>query len=113
MVGSAERILETHHVVRAVVRAIDWLVQRGVVSRHRATHRIGQTRVETALKDTWAAPNKRAAEAHIARLVDALRTRAELPKLADWIEETAHETRGFYALDHAAHHRRMKDNECD
>jgi transposase-like protein len=51
---------------------------------------------------------KRAAESRITRLVDALRTKAKSPKLADWIEETAHETLGFYALEHAEHHRRMK-----
>jgi len=64
--------------------------------------------VAAALKDAWAAPTKRAAESRITRLVDALRTKARMPSLADWIEETAHETLGFYALEHAEHHRRMK-----
>lgn len=64
--------------------------------------------VAAALKDAWAAPSRRAAEARIARLVDGLRTRTKLGTLADWIEETAHETLGFYALDEAAHHRRLK-----
>ncbi len=64
--------------------------------------------VAAALKDAWAAPTRRAAEARIARLVDALRTRVKMVKLADWIEETAPETLGFYAVDRASHHRRLK-----
>ncbi len=61
--------------------------------------------ITTALKDAWSAPTKTEAEARLARLIGLVQKK--LPKLASWLEETGHETLGFYAL-MPAHRRRLR-----
>lgn len=58
-----------------------------------------------ALKDAWSAPTRAEAEARLTRLIGHVQKK--LPKLAAWLEETAHETLGFYALT-PAHRRRLR-----
>jgi transposase-like protein len=61
--------------------------------------------IVNALKDAWSAPTKQEAEARIARLIGHVQKK--LPKLAGWLEETSHETLGFYALP-PEHRRRLR-----
>lgn len=65
-----------------------------------------QNEVRGALKDAWSAPTQAEAEARLTRLVDSLRVRA--PKLATWLEETAHATLACYVLDQPEHRRRLR-----
>src|SRR5690606_34421683 len=64
-----------------------------------------EAELKSALKDVWAAPGLKEAKARLARLVDSLRERH--PSLADWLEETAEETLGFFSLPDPAHRRRL------
>lgn len=61
--------------------------------------------IVNALKDAWSAPTKPEAEARITRLIGHVQKK--LPKLAVWLEETVHETLGFYALK-PEHRRRLR-----
>jgi putative transposase len=62
--------------------------------------------LRTALRDVWAAPDRSEAEARLRRLIDRFETRH--PTLAEWLEETAHETLGCYALKMPSHRRRLR-----
>lgn len=64
-----------------------------------------EAELKGALKDIWAAPVRSEAEARLARLIDGLRERHV--SLADWLEETAEETLGFFSLPDPAHRRRL------
>lgn len=64
-----------------------------------------EAELKGALKDVWAAPVRGEAEARLARLVDRLRERHA--SLAEWLEETAEETLGFFVLEDPAHRRRL------
>jgi transposase-like protein len=65
-----------------------------------------QNEVRAALKDAWSAPTQAEAEARLTRLIDSLRDRA--PKLASWLEETAHATLACYLLEEPEHRRRLR-----
>lgn len=65
-----------------------------------------QAMITTALKDAWTAPTRPEAEARLQRLLDA--ARSELPRLADWLEETFGDTLAFYALPEGEPRRRLK-----
>lgn len=65
-----------------------------------------QRELYTALRDAWNAPTRVDAEARIARLVDSLRKRHA--RLAEWLEETVHETLAFFALRTPMHRRRLR-----
>jgi putative transposase len=59
-----------------------------------------------ALKDVWAAPDRAEAEARLTRLIERFEMRR--PALAEWLEATAHETLGCYALKESSHRRRLR-----
>jgi putative transposase len=61
--------------------------------------------IVNALKDAWSAPTKQEAEARLTRVIGHVQKK--LPKLAAWLEETSHETLGFYALK-PEHRRRLR-----
>lgn len=63
--------------------------------------------VLTGLKDVWAAPSREEAEARLARRIDALRG-SKAPKLAEWLEETAHETLACFSLPAGVHRTRLR-----
>jgi putative transposase len=65
-----------------------------------------QAAVRDGLRDVWAAPGPAEARARLHRLVDTLR--GPLPKLAEYLEETAAETLGFYLLTEPDHRRKLK-----
>jgi putative transposase len=54
----------------------------------------------------WAAPNREEAEARLVKRIDALRSKA--PKLAQWLEETAHETLAYFVLPAGVHRTRLR-----
>jgi len=62
--------------------------------------------VRDGLRDVWAAPVRAEAEARLNRLIEVIREK--LPRLAEWLEETAEETLGFYVLNDPHHRRRLK-----
>ena len=72
---------------------------------HAGSEVLGQE-LKTALKDIWAAPDRDEAEARLARLIDRLEARH--PALAEWLEATAQETLGCYALKEPSHRRRLR-----
>jgi putative transposase len=65
-----------------------------------------QQAVRDGLRDIWAAPNQGEAEARLQGLIDVVREK--LPRLAEWLEETAPETLGFYMLTDPNHRRRLR-----
>lgn len=70
---------------------------------HASTPTWKQT-IRDGLRDVWAAPTQEEAEERLQRLVATLRK--PLPKLAEWLEATAHETLTF--LEHVQpEHRRL------
>lgn len=64
-----------------------------------------QQSVRAALKDVWAAPDREEAQRRLQALI--ARTRKPVPRLAEWLEQTGHETLTFYALP-TAHQRKLK-----
>jgi putative transposase len=65
-----------------------------------------QQAVRDGLRDIWAAPSQGEAEARLQGLIDVVREK--LPRLAEWLEETAPETLGFYMLTDPNHRRRLR-----
>jgi putative transposase len=65
-----------------------------------------QQAVRDGLRDIWAAPNQGEAEVRLQRLIDVVREK--LPRLAEWLEDTAPETLGFYMLPDPNHRRRLR-----
>jgi putative transposase len=65
-----------------------------------------QAMVTAALKDAWAAPTRAEAEARLQRLLAEIRS--ELPRLADWLEQTFADTLAFYTLPVGEARRRLK-----
>lgn len=65
-----------------------------------------QQKLLASLKDIWAAPTRRDAEARLARLVVSLRK--PLPTLAEWLEATAPETFSVFELPTAELRRRLR-----
>src|SRR5438132_12873998 len=60
----------------------------------------------TALRDVWAAPCVEEARSRLQRLIDS--SRKPLPKLAAWLEESAHDTLAFMMLKNRSHRRLLK-----
>lgn len=60
----------------------------------------------TGLRDAWAAPTREEARARITRLIDTMRPK--VPKLAEWLEETAEQTLACYALPAGVHRLRLR-----
>lgn len=65
-----------------------------------------QQELLAGLRDIWAAPTRADAERRGAAFAAALRP--TLPSVADWLDETLHETLGFYVLPEAAARRRLR-----
>lgn len=61
--------------------------------------------IKSGLQDVWAAPSRADAEGRLARLIDKVRDKHA--RLAQWLEETAHETLAFLRLP-ADHRKRMR-----
>lgn len=64
-----------------------------------------QQTVRAALKDVWAAPDREEAERRLQALIAQARKPA--PRLAEWLEQTGHETLTYYMLP-VAHQRKLK-----
>ncbi len=62
--------------------------------------------LKEGLQDVWAAPTREEADERLQRLVQRLQK--PLPKLADWLEETAHETLTFLDVAQPQHRRLLK-----
>ena len=62
--------------------------------------------LKEGLRDLWAAPTREEADERLSRLVQRLQK--PLPKLADWLEETAHETLAFLDVVEPQHRRLLK-----
>lgn len=60
----------------------------------------------TGLRDAWAAPTREEARARITRLIDTMRPK--VPKLAEWLEETAEQTLACYDLPAGVHRLRLR-----
>lgn len=68
-----------------------------------------QQELVTELQNVWAAPTRAEAEGRGATLVATLRHGPKaLPAVADWLDETLHETLGFYQLPEAEARRRLR-----
>lgn len=65
-----------------------------------------RTAVREGLRDVWAAPAREEAEARLVRLTD--RFRSSVPKLAEWLDETAAETLACFELPAGTHRRRLR-----
>jgi transposase-like protein len=65
-----------------------------------------RSEVLTGLRDVWAAPTREEAEARLAKRIDCLR--AKVPTLAEWMEETAHETLACFVLPAGVHRTRLR-----
>lgn len=65
-----------------------------------------QQKLVAALRDIWAAPTRREADARLARLITSVRK--ALPTLAEWLEETAPETFSVFELPTAELRRRLR-----
>lgn len=65
-----------------------------------------QTQLRDGLRDVWAAPTRREAERRLAAL--SAEFQPTMPRLADWLEETAGDTLAFYALPEAEARRRLR-----
>lgn len=77
---------------------------RNALSKVTAAER--QAALLEGLRNVWAAPTRAEAERRGAELMASLRP--TLPALADWLEESLHETLGFYALPEAEARRRLR-----
>ena len=64
-----------------------------------------QQEIKTGLHDVWAAPTRTEAEGRLARLIETLRSKHA--RLADWLEESAHETLAFFRLP-TEHRKRLR-----